>query len=376
MTQTPASVWTPPATQLRQALAGLSTIAVLLSVIVVVLALNLLVDSVLLDRFITEMFIDITMVVGLQIFMGNTNILWFPHVGFMGIGAYASVIFTMGPVQKLMSLPEIYPFLAEIEMAFLPALLCGALVAAVAAAIIGLPMMRLSDFPAVIAGFALLVVIHVVLLHWTALTNGPQTLFGVERHTYSWTAALWAALAIIAAYLFKESKVGLQLRASREDLIAARTVGINIMFVRWLGLVLSAFIAGLSGGLYAHYITAFMPNAFFLTETFVILSMLVIGGPATISGAVAGGVLVTIFYQSLRWVENSEAIRIVFPGGAGGASTIALALILIAILVWRPGGLFEREELSYPALARASRRLRGALTGAGAERQTGRHGDE
>jgi len=355
MTQNSMTAWTPPANRWRQSLESLSVVLVLLAAIGVVQALNMMLGSVLLDRFVTEMFIDITLVLGLQIFMGNTNILWFPHIGFMGIGAYASVIFTMGPVQKMMSLPELYPFLAEIQMGFLPALLCGGLVAAGVAAVIGLPMMRLSDFPAVIAGFALLVVIHVVLLHWSALTNGPQTLFGVARHTYSWNAALWAALAVAAAYLFKESKVGLQLRASREDLVAARTVGINIMFVRWLALVLSAFVAGIGGGLYAHYITAFMPNAFFLTDTFVILSMLVIGGPATISGAVVGAFLVTVFYQSLRWVENSEAIKDVLPGGAAGLSTLALALILIAILVWRPGGILEREELSVKALRRALR---------------------
>jgi ABC-type branched-subunit amino acid transport system permease subunit len=143
----------------------------------------------------------------------------------------------------------------------------------------------------VIAGFALLIVLHVVLTHWEALTNGPQTLFGVERHTYVVNSAIWASIFVALAYWFKESKVGLQLRASRDDLVSAGSIGVDIVTVRWLALVLSAFAAGLAGGLFAHFITSFTPKAFFLSETFVVLAMLVIGGPATVTGAVLGTVL-------------------------------------------------------------------------------------
>lgn len=345
--------------RLQDSIAQATTVLILLTAILAVFVATEAIDSVLLTRFATEMFIDVTLVVGLQVFMGNTNILWFPHAGFMGIGAYASVIFSMGPTQKLMSLPDLYPFLAEIHMSFLPALLSGGLVAAVIAAIVGFPMMRLSDFPAVIAGFALLVVIHVILLNWSSLTNGPQTLFGVDRETFLPTAAVWAGISVVVGYLFKESKIGLQLRASRGDLVAARTIGINIMYVRWVGLIVSAFLAGIGGGLYAHYITSFMPNAFFLNEMFVLLSMLVIGGPATVSGAVAGVFLVTVLYESLRWVENSEAITVILPQGAGGASTIALALILIGVLILRPGGVIEKREFSVVRLIGLSGRASG-----------------
>lgn len=339
-----------------------STVSLLIAGIALILTVTNAIGSTLLSGFVTELFIHVVLVVGLQVFMGNTNILWFPHVGFMGIGAYASVIFSMDPTQKLMSLPELYPFLEAIHIGFVPAILCGALVAAVVAAVIGFPMMRLSDFPAVIAGFALLVVIHVVLVHWSALTNGPQTLFGVDRHTHAPTAALWACIVLVAGYLFKESRIGLQLRASREDLVAARTIGVRIMFVRWIALIMSAFMAGLGGGLYAHYITSFMPGAFFLEETFVVLTMLVIGGPATISGACVGAFVITVFYQSLRWIENSEVVADLLPGGAGGISTLALAVALIAVLVWRPGGVIAREELSWRMVSNAAaacrRRLR------------------
>ena len=142
-------------------LRGFETVLILVATIALIAGLTALLGSVVLTRFVTTMLIDLVLVLGLQIFMGNTNILWFPHIGFMGIGAYASVIFSMSALQKSLTLPHLYPFLVDVHLPFLPALLAGALVAAVVAGIVGLPLMRLSDFPAVITGFALLVIIHV-----------------------------------------------------------------------------------------------------------------------------------------------------------------------------------------------------------------------
>lgn len=335
---------------LRDRIPGASTVLILVVMLLLIAAVTEALGSTVLSRFAIRMFIDMTLVLGLQMFMGNSNILWFPHIGFMGIGAYASVIFSMSPLQKILSLPELYPFLADVNLPFLPALLAGALVAAAVAAVIGLPLMRLSDFPAVIAGFAMLIVIHAVLTHWEALTNGPQTLFGVERRTYVMNSAIWACVFVAVAYWFKESKSGLQLRASRDDLVSTSSIGVNIVAVRWFALVLSAFAAGIAGGLFAHFITSFSPKAFFLRETFVILAMLVIGGPATVTGAVLGTVIVTIVYQTLRWVENTLNIEQVFAQPIAGLTDITLAVMLIGMLILRPAGIFERREIGWQAL--------------------------
>ncbi|MGB3538353.1 MAG: branched-chain amino acid ABC transporter permease [Mesorhizobium sp.] len=325
---------------------SLPTATLLLLVLGVIYAVTEMIGSPVLSQFVIRMYIYLILVVGLQIFMGNSNILWFPHVAFMGIGAYISSICSMEPFQKSISLTSLYPFLADIHLPFLPSLLVGALVAAIVAGILGLPLMRLSDFPVVITSFALLIILHVVMTNWHALTNGPQTFFGVDQFTDLKTAAVWAAIVVVIACVFRESKVGLQLRASRDDSISAGAIGIDLIKVRWLALVLSAFIAGLGGGLFAHFITSFTPKAFFLTETFVILAMLVIGGPATVSGAVIGTLLVTVIYQSLRWLENTLNIHQVFSGNVAGLTDTGLALILIAVLILRPGGFLERRELS------------------------------
>lgn len=321
-----------------------NTFFVLVVPLLVIAGITSWMGSPTLERIVTTMFIDLTLVLGLQIFMGNTGILGFAHIGFMGIGAYASVIFSMTPLAKSLAIPDLYEFLADVQLPFLPSLLLGGMVAAAVAAIIGFPLMRLSEFAAVITAFALLVIIHAVLVHWHELTNGPHTLFGVDRYTHLPTGLLWACLFIGVALWFKESKVGLQLRASRDDRVSAEAIGVDIVFVRWIAFVLSAFVAGIGGGLMAHFITSFSPSAFFLQMTFVVLAMLVIGGPATVSGAVAGTLIVTALFQGLRAVENALNIAQVFTEPVVGLSDVALALALIVVLIIRPPGLVERNE--------------------------------
>ena len=329
---------------------SLLTAAMLVAIVALIYLATAFSGSILLGQFVTRMYIYLVLVVGLQVFMGNTNILWFPHVGFMGIGAYVSAVCSMAPFQKTISLTHLYPILADLHFPFIPALLIGALAAAVIAGVTGFPLMRLSDFPVVITSFALLVIINVVLTHWNAITNGPQTFFGVDQFTDLKTAASWAILAIIAACVFRESKVGLQLRASRDDPISAGAIGINMVKVRWIALVLSSFMAGLGGGLFAHFITSFTPKAFFLTETFVILAMLVIGGPATVTGAVVGTIIVTLLYQGLRWVENTINMTQTFGGNVAGLTDTALSIGLILMLIKRPAGLIAQHEIGWASL--------------------------
>ncbi len=156
--------------------------------------------------------------------------------------------------------------------------------------------MRVSEAAAVITSFALLVVIHTVTVHWSAVTNGPRTLFGVPPWTGLGTALIVGSLAVVVAYGFKESRIGLMLRASRDDPVAAAALGVHIPRVRWLGFIVSALLAGVAGAVWAHFITSFSPAAFYLKETLVILGMLVIGGPLTVTGAVVGTVVVTLSF--------------------------------------------------------------------------------
>lgn len=307
------------------------------------------------DRVATLLCISLVVVLGLQVFMGNSGILSFAHVGFMGIGAYASAVLSMPTQMKGMALPDLYPFLKAIELSPYLAILIGALVAAAVAAAVAYPLMRLSDAAAVITSFALLVVLHTVMVHWSAVTNGPRTLFGVPQATTLYLAAACAAVAILIAFAFKESRTGLLLRAVRDDETATAAIGAHISRLRWQGFVLGALLAGLGGGLWGHFITSFAPTAFYLKETFVLLGMLVIGGATTVTGAVVGAFLVTFAFEALRNLETGINRADIFPQTIVGLTEITLALAMIGVLILRPGGLFSMAEIG--ALLARRRRL-------------------
>jgi branched-chain amino acid transport system permease protein len=316
---------------------------------VVVLALFVQLTGIdLLVRIVTVMFVSLMLVLGLQLYMGNSGILNFAHIGFMGIGAYTAVLFSMTPEAKLLTNSDLFPFLVPLHLPFLPSLLIGGLVAALVAALISYPLMRLSDAAAVITSFALLVIIHVVLLHGDRVTNGPRTLFGVDNYTTLWVSVVFAVITIFLVYFFKESRIGLRLRASRDDRYAAASIGINMIMMRYLAFVASAFIAGVGGGLWAHFITSFTPYSFYLNETFVVLAMLVIGGPYSVSGAVVGTLVVTAARELLRGIENQVNIMQIFPEGFFGFTEVVLAVVLILILIFRPTGIMGSRELRWP----------------------------
>lgn len=325
-----------------------NTLPILIIPLLLIALITDVFGTTLFERIVITMFINLTLVLGLQIFMGNGGILNFAHIGFMGIGAYASVLFSMTPQAKSIGLPDLYPFLNPIHLPFWLSLLIGAGIAAIIAAIISFPLMRLSDAAAVITTFALLVIIHVVLVHWDNVTNGPQTLFGVDRYTFLWTSAVWGVAFVILAYFFKESSLGLKLRASRDDEYAAATSGINIVNVRWVAFTLSAFMAAIGGGLWAHFITSFSPKAFYLTETFVILAMLVVGGPGGVSGAVIGTVVITAVREGLRFIENAINIGQLMSNTLVGFSEVFLAIALVLILILRPSGILGSREIRWP----------------------------
>ena len=334
--------------KLAARLKPLDTPLTLVAVVVVLALLVQLMGIDLLTRIVTVMFVSIMLVLGLQLYMGNSGILNFAHIGFMGIGAYTAVLFSMTPEAKVLTNSDLYPFLVPLHLPFVPSLLIGGLVAALFAALISYPLMRLSDAAAVITSFALLVIIHVVLLHWDRVSNGPRTLFGVDNYTTLWVSVVFAVITIFAVYFFKESRIGLRLRASRDDRYAAASIGINMVVMRWLAFVASAFIAGVGGGLWAHFITSFTPYSFYLNATFVVLAMLVIGGPYSVSGAVVGTLVVTAAREVLRGIENQVNIMQIFPQGFFGFTEVVLSVVLILILVFRPTGIMGNRELHWP----------------------------
>jgi branched-chain amino acid transport system permease protein len=304
--------------------------------------------QVVVQRIVIVLFINLMLVVSLQMFMGNSGVMSFGHIGFMGIGAYASALLSMTPQAKAAALRTGYKVVEQVQVPFILALLGGAAIAALVAAVVGFPLVRLSGAGAVISTFALLVIVHVVLIHWSEVTNGPRIIFGIEQFTTLWTTTVCGLLTIVVAHWFKETSLGLKLRASREDEHAAASIGINIVIMRWVAFILSAFVTGVAGGLWAHFITIFSPLAFYLTQTFLIVMMLIVGGMGSVSGAVVGTIVVTAIFEGLRGVENAVNISGFLPGTLAGLTEVFLSTAMIVILILRPAGITGGQELHWP----------------------------
>ncbi|MDX0521723.1 branched-chain amino acid ABC transporter permease [Sinorhizobium medicae] len=323
------------------------TALILIGVIAAIAVGSQLLGIRLYDRIATNLLISLVLVVGLQTFMGNSGLLSFAHIGFMGLGAYTSAVLTIPSQMKGMALPDLYGFMKVVEISPLLALFAAGALAAVVAAVISYPLMRLSDAASVITSFALLVVLHTVMNNWSAFTNGPRTLFGLPKTTDMPVAAIVASIVVVAAIVFKESRTGKLLRASREDEVAAAALGADIPQLRWRAFILAAFIAGIGGALWGHFITSFAPKAFYLKETFLIITMLVIGGANTVTGAVAGTILITFAYEALRGTEGALNATSFGAGQVVGLTEIVLALAMIAVMIVRPGGLFPNREIGH-----------------------------
>jgi branched-chain amino acid transport system permease protein len=308
-------------------------------------------------RVITLMMINLAMVVALQVFMGNSGVASFGHVGFMLLGAYGTVLLTLTPREKSFILREMPRdwLLHELHLPFLAALIVSGLLVAVAAGLLGIPLLRIGAAAFGLTSFGFLVVIRVVAVSSDALTNGTRTMVGIPQRTSLWVVTVVAIVFVVAAYLFKESRWGLQLRSSREDYRAAESVGINVVRVRWWAWVLSAFMTAVAGGLWAFYVTIFSPVDFWVSIAFLIISMLVIGGQASVSGAVVGAMVISVTSHLLTLLQNqvnftrsqeSSLVRWV-PRDIVGLPEFIVAAGLLLVLILRPAGIMGGREVGW-----------------------------
>lgn len=321
---------------------------VILIVIVLALAGAAEFAPTVVQRRITQGLINLVAVVGLYVFVGNSGVLSFGNVAFMAIGAYVSALLTMPAAAKGVFLPDLPSFLAAVEWPAIGGALAGGGVAALVALVAGFPLMRLSGISASIATFAILVVTYVVLGNWTSVTGGQNSLMGLPIYVGLWTAAGWAIAAILIAFLHQESRSGLLLRASREDEVAAAASGVQMVSHRLTAFVVSAFLSGIAGVLLAHFLGTVRVETFYLDLTFLIIAMLVIGGMRSLTGAVAGAIVITLLTELMRQAEVGVTFgssTFAAPGGLGDA---LLALLMLLIILFRPNGIAGGHEISWP----------------------------
>lgn len=353
-----------PDSRLVPALGG----GALLAVIVIVVSSAVASASYTLANTVTIALINLIALMGLSMFSGNSGLLSFSQVGFMGLGAYTAGILVVPERIRAAALPDLPGWLADTHAGPVAAIVAAAAVAAVVGLITGLPVARLNGAPAVIATLSILMIIHVVLIAATSITRGSQSFYGVPPKLAPFAVITFlAAGAVLLARVFRDTRLGLSLRASRDDELAAAAVGVTFRVKRYASWVLAAALGGAAGGLYGFFLGAFSPRQFYISLTLTLIAMLVVGGINTVSGAIAGVIGITLITEVLRRFENGFSLGSIEVPQIFGLTDIGLAVAILAAMYLRPSGLFAHFELDEWLRRRLGRRFSRNMTAVSAD---------
>lgn len=306
------------------------------------------------------MAINIIFAVSLNLINGITGIFSLGHAGFIAIGAYTSVLLTLPVQQKEMSYlikPVIPPF-DRIQLPFLPSVLIAGLAAAAFGYVVAAPSLRLIGDYLAIATLGLGETIRIIANNAWSITNGALGLKGIPQYTNLYWSWAWALVTVCFIVSLVKSSYGRALKAIREDVIAAKAMGINVFSHQVMSFVVGSFFAGVGGALWAHLITTIDPKSFTFTKTFEILIMVVLGGLGSISGSIIGAAIYTVGLEFLRILESPFKILFINYPGIPGMRMVVLAVILIVLMLFWQRGIMGRSELSWEMFFSLFSRLR------------------
>ena len=341
------------ATRTAEALRRSSTPLLLCALLAAIVVVTAAVNNGPLNRTVTEALIRVVFVVGLYVFVGSSGVVSFGHAAFMGLGAYATAWQDCCSMTKSFYMPVLPKFMLDTTVPPPAAVVGSGVFSALFALVVGAAIMRLSGIGASIATFAMLAIVNVVYSNWDGLTAGTSSIVGIPRYTDQWVGLAWAAFAVVAAFLYQSSRFGLSLRASRDDEAAAKAAGVDVVRERLIAFVLSAFLVGVSGGLYAHFLGTISVDAFYLDVTLITLAMLVIGGVNSLSGAVLGTITISALIEALRQLEHGIQVGSLTISIPGGSQEIGLGVVMLLILVFRQRGITDNREIVWPFARRA-----------------------
>jgi branched-chain amino acid transport system permease protein len=308
---------------------------------------------------VTTILCNLIIVLGLQVFIGNSGVYSFGQLGFAAAGAYAAALLTLPAAFAALQTPALPHLIAAAQLGPLLSTLIAAVACGVLAAVVGLPLMRTSTLAIPISTFAFLIVLYNVLANWDRMTGGTGGLVSIPRTTTIESAGIWAAIAVAVALAFKWSPSGYRLQATREDEVAARSLGISVTGERLIAFALSGMLCGVGGALAAHQSGVLTPTTFYFGATVTTVTMLVVGGVRSVFGAVLGAIAVASVNEVLRGYEGGADLFGVFSiGRTPGLAAIGVGLILLATMIAMPDGLTggrEAGELPWLRRLRAMR---------------------
>ncbi len=287
-------------------------------VLAVVLVLPLIVPNNYWLDLCIRMGINAIVVLGLNLLIGYAGQISLGHAGFLGIGAYASAI-----------LPSHFAWHPLLAMG------AGAVVTGLLAAVLARPIFKLKGHYLAMATLGLGVIINIAIRNESAYTGGPDGmpvpnmgLFGFElssdQHWY-WVVALLLVISLWSSLNLINSPFGRALRGLHGSEVASRGAGVNTERYKMAIFVLSAVFASLMGSVTAHYVGFVTPNVADFFHSIELVTMVVVGGMASVYGSLVGAVLLTALPQALATLEGWE--------------TVAFGAILMACMILMPRGL-------------------------------------
>jgi len=288
------------------------------------------------------MAINVLVTVGLNMLVGYTGQISLGHAGFFAIGAFTTVL-----------------LMGKLSFPFLVALTAGGVIAAVFGFILGLPALRLEGPYLAIATLGFGMAITQLIGRWEFFGGrmGIQAptlkLFGLctvssDRALYFVIISITFLLTLAARNLMK-TKVGRAFIAIRDSDIAAETMGVNLTYYKTLAFAISAFYAGIAGGLMAFMLGFINPSTFNFILSIYFLAFVIVGGLGTIFGSIMGGVVMTWLILMLDKVQDLPYLgqllmtisdRWMSVTGVHNVASICLGLIIVLIVVFEPLGLY------------------------------------
>ncbi len=281
--------------------------------------------------------INAILAVGLNLINGTTGQFSIGHAGFMAVGAYTTA-FTVIQLEAMLGYSQAnQPDLVSRGLILSTGLVVGGVAAGLTGLAVGAPSLRLrGDYLAIVTlGFGEII----RLLFNNAESLGGATGYSGGRplglptySTFFWVFA-WATLLILLVRNLTFSSYGRALRAIREDEIAAEAVGVRTTRMKVLAFAVSAATVGVAGGLFAHMQSTIRPDDFKMDRSVAMMVMIIVGGLGSVSGAILGAIFVAVTLELMRDIQQYRML--------------AYALMLIVLMIARPGGLLGSRELTF-----------------------------
>lgn len=248
-------------------------------------------------RTITFIFMWIGLAGSLNLLTGYTGYLDFGHVAFFGIGVYVTGI-----------------LMVKLGMPFFPSMFIGAILASVLAVTVGIPTMRLRGAYFAIAMLVFAEAMKHVVLEFDGITGGGNglSLPIYTNYRFFYYMMFSAVLLMIGmTFWFEKSKFGKALVAIREAELAAEVSGVNTFYCKLIAFGISAFVAGIIGGIYAYWMTFLYPgDAFNVLITVRMIIMAFLGGAGTLLGPIIGATFLAVI-EEILWAEFKYSYLII-----------------------------------------------------------------